>query len=309
MDLNLVRVFVAVYESRSLTVAARRLYVTQPAVSQSLGRLRRELDDPLFHRDGKRMRPTPLADELYPGFQEAVAGIDRTLDAARRFDPTDTTRLFRIALSELGEIGWFPAILAAVRSVAPRVRVEVVALDPTALPEWLARGTVDLAVTAESIPGGFERVRVKTQRYAATMSAANPLAERELDLDAYALAAHVRVAGDSGRSVVEAAQRRAGLEITPAVAVRHFATLPPVLAADRSVIATVPDTIAEGWTEAWPLHLAPLPFQMAPVELYLYRRATTQHTAALDWLFDTVNRAIAGSSGRFWVIHGDAHSI
>ena len=166
MDLNLVRVFVAVYEARSLTTAAARLYVTQPAVSQALARLRRELDDPLFQREGRAMRPTPLADTVFPGFRDAVAGIDRTIDAVHAFDPSQSHRLFRVALSELGEIGWLPAILSAIRPRAPHMRLEVVALEVEALPEWLSRGTVDLAVSTAHGPGAFERRVLKSQEYA-----------------------------------------------------------------------------------------------------------------------------------------------
>jgi DNA-binding transcriptional LysR family regulator len=306
MDLNLIRVFVAIAETRSLTAAATRLYVTQPAVSQALGRLRRELDDPLFRRVGRGMVPTPLADSVFPGFREAVAAVDRTLDGVRRFDPGDSTRTFRIALSELGEIGWLPAIVRAVRRQAPGMRIEVVPMDVRELPEWLARGTVDLAVTPSAVPGPFAREVLKTQGYGVVMAETHPLAGATLSLDAYATAGHVVVASDSGSAAVDRALRQAGVTIEPRIASNHFAALPPLLAASDDLIATMPDTIAEGWTHTWPLVVHPLPFDMPPIDVCLYRRSTTQHTAALDWLFDTVTRAIRGSSGRFQVIHGDA---
>ena len=88
MDLNLLRSFVAIYETRSLTAAADGLYVTQPAVSQALGRLRRELDDSLFQRVGRTMEPSELARSLYPDFRDALARIDRTLDSVHGFDPS-----------------------------------------------------------------------------------------------------------------------------------------------------------------------------------------------------------------------------
>lgn len=306
VDLNLIRVFVAIAETRSLTAAAARLYVTQPAVSQALGRLRRELDDPLFTRQGRIVVATPLAESVYPGFREALSAVDRTLDAVHRFEPAASDRLFRIALSELGEIGWLPAIVAAVRRAAPHMRIEVVPMDVEALPEWLGRGTVDLAITPSAVPGGFERVGLKTQGYGAVMSRRHPLAEGEITLADYAAAAHAVVASDSGAPALDAARRRAGIEIEPRVALQQFASLPPLLAGDRALVATMPDTIAEGWAHTWPLVVRPLPFEMPPVEVRLYRRSTTQHAAALDWLFDTVARAVRGSSGRFQVIHGDA---
>lgn len=305
MDLNLLRVFVAIAETRSLTAAASRLYVTQPAVSQALTRLRAALDDPLFLREGRVMAPTPLAESVYPGFREALAAVDRTLDAVHRFDPADSDRLFRIALSELGEIGWLPAIVAAVCRRAPRMRLEVVPIDVGALPEWLGRGVVDLAITPSTVPGGFERMLLKTQPYGLVMSARHPLADHPLTLADYAHAAHAVVASDSGAPAVDAALRRLGVEIEPRIALNQFASLPPLLAGDRELVATMPDTIAEGWARTWSLVVRQLPFEMPPVEVRLYRRSTTQHTAALDWLYDTVARAVQGSSGRFQVIHGD----
>lgn len=305
MDLNLIKVFVAVYEARNLTTAARRLFVTQPAVSQSLARLRRELDDPLFRRNGRSLEATPLADSVYPGFREAMAGVDRTLDAVHRFDPADTSRLFRIALSELGEIGWFPAILSAVRAVAPHVRLTVVALDPAELPSWLARGSVDLAISTASIVG-VERTLVKSQSYGVAMSRSSRLSS-PVNLRQYSDADHVVVSSDSGHDQLETAQRRAGASVEASVTIDHWATLPTLLSMQPDLLATVPDSIAEGWAQTWPIRVEPLPFEMAPVEVYLYRRATTAHTAALDWLFTTVAGAVRASSGRFFAIHGDAH--
>ncbi|WOQ68892.1 LysR family transcriptional regulator [Microbacterium limosum] len=306
MDLNLVRVFVAVAETRSLTAAAARLYVTQPAVSQALAKLRRDLDDPLFQRSGREMVPTPLALSVYPGFRDAIAGIDRTVDAVHRFDPASSQRLFRIALSELGEIGWIPAIHRAVAERAPGMRLEVVPMDVAELPEWLGRGSVDLAVTPAPVPGEFAQTVLKSQAYGVAVSQRHPLARGEVGLADYLAAEHVRVASDSGAANVDAALRRVAAPPPPRVSINHFAALPPLLAGRSGLVATVPDTIAAGWAESWRLVVRPLPFEMAPVDVRLYRRSTTQHAAALDWLFATVAGAIRGSSGQFGVIHGDA---
>lgn len=306
VDLNLVRVFVAVFESRSLTVAASRLFVTQPAVSQSLARLRRELDDPLFEREGRVMRPTPLAESLFPAFQASLAGIDRALAGVRGFDPGDSQRVFRLALSELGEIGWLPAIVRAVRAEAPGARVEVAALDLAALPDWLARGTIDLAITADTVVGGIEGVAIKTEAYGVLCSMRHPRAATGFDLGAYRDAAHVALASDSGAPVLAEAQARAGVRGDPRVALRHVATLPALLAENDDLVATIPGSIAAGFVDSWPLVTHPLPFEMAPVELRLHRRATTQHAAALDWFHDTVAGAVRGSPERFGVLRGEA---
>lgn len=308
MDLNLVRVFVAVYEARSLTIAASRLFVTQSAVSQSLGRLRREFDDPLFERVGRRMRATALADSLYPGFRDALAAVDRTVDQVRAFDPATTDRVFRIALSELGEIGWAASLLHAVTTRAPRMPVEVVPMDVDALPEWLARGTVDLAITPRHIAGDFPSTVLKTQRYGVVMSTENPHARGPYGLEDFLAGEHISVVEDSGAHEVQAALHRAGGRVDPRVRLNHYASLPPLVARSRRFVAIVPDTIGRGWAREWPLVVKPLPFDMAPLELRLFRRVTTQHAAALDWLYDTVAGAIRGLDGQFFVIHGDIAS-
>jgi DNA-binding transcriptional LysR family regulator len=305
VDLNLIRVFVAVYETRSLTAAASRLFVTQPAVSQALGRLRRELDDPLFRRVGREMEPTPLAVSLFPGFRDGVAGIDRTIDGVHGFDPGSSHRRSRIALSELGEIGYFPSIHRAVRAAAPHVRLEAVPLDVQHLPDWLAQGTIDLAVTSSPVAGGFEHVVLKSQAYAVLMSGEHPLAASgTLSLEDYAAADQVVVAGDSGLPRLEAALRRAGTPLRASVVLNHFASVPSLLTASPDLLATVPDTIGGGWAQSWPLVVLPLPLGMQAVDVCLYRRATTQQLGALDWLYETVTRAVRGTHGDFFAIHG-----
>ena len=306
MDLNLVRVFVAIHETRSLTLAAERLFVTQSAVSQSLARLRRQFDDPLFERQGREMVPTPVADRAYPGFKDALVGIDRTLDEVQDFDVAASERTFRIALSELGEIGWLPALFAAVHRRAPRVRIEIVSLVVSSLAEWLSRGTVDLAVTPERLSGEFERTVVKTQGYSVVMSAHNPLAGRPLTLEEYADGAHVDVTSDSGAHLLHSARQEAGLSIAPFVVLQHMAAVPQLLSSSDDLVATVPESIALGWAANWPLATHPLPFDMAPVELSLYRRQTSQQLAALDWIYETVARALGATPGEFSAIHASS---
>ena len=134
--------FVAIYETRSLTAAAARLYVTQPAVSQALGRLRRDLNDPLFRaRRARRWSRRPLAVSLFPGFRDAIAGIDRTIDGVRGLRPGDSRAVApgsrcrssaRSATSRRSSARCAPA--------APHLRIEAVPLDVQALPEWLVAG-------------------------------------------------------------------------------------------------------------------------------------------------------------------------
>jgi DNA-binding transcriptional LysR family regulator len=304
VDLNLIRTFLAIYETGGITAAADRMFVTQSAASQSLGRLRLALDDPLFEREGRVMRPTELADSVYPRLREALRSIEGVVDDVHAFDARVTERTFRIALAELGEIGWFPAVAERVRHEAPRARLEVVPLETRLLEEQLTRGSVDLAISPADLPPRFERTPVKSQGYCVVMDADHPLARGPLDREAYAAAAHVFVTSDSGAALLEAARRRAGIVVTPVAEVQHFSTLPLVLGSASDCIATMPESIGRAWATTWPLAVHELPFEMEPVELSLYRRTTTQSTAALTWFHDTVAAAVVGTPGRFTAISG-----
>lgn len=85
-DLNLFRVFEVVYRERNLTRAAGLLHLSQSAVSHALARLRDQLGDPLFVRQGRGVAPTPLAERLAPGIHDALAGLHRSMNRCQTFD-------------------------------------------------------------------------------------------------------------------------------------------------------------------------------------------------------------------------------
>jgi DNA-binding transcriptional LysR family regulator len=101
-DLSLIRAFVAVYETGSVSAAAQRLHVTQPSVSHSLARLKDILHRPLFTRTRLGMEPTALARELYPSMQGALDSIASAFAKAIKFEPATSQRIFKIAMTDLG---------------------------------------------------------------------------------------------------------------------------------------------------------------------------------------------------------------
>ncbi|WP_159500451.1 LysR family transcriptional regulator [Microbacterium sp. 18062] len=300
MDLNLLTVFVAVYETGTVTAAAERLFVTQSAVSQSLTRLRRELGDQLFVREGRTLRATPAAHTLYPEFHAALSRVETAVAGLRDFDPTTARHRFRLALSELGEVGFLPTILRSIAAVAPHVEVEVVPLDVRALPEWLARGRVDLAIASTPPPGEFTGPVLKTERYVLLMSADHPLAGRKaITRQAFTDARHLTTSSDSAAPGVGAALERAGLPISPDLVVGHTSSLPGLLHAGPW-ITVVPSSLAENWMPLWPLVSRPLPVDLAPIHVRLYTRSTSYESSALNWFHRAVVTAVQSAPRRFW---------
>ena len=108
MDLNLVRVFIAIYETQSVSGAAARLFITQPSASYALARLRDTTGNELFKRSRKGMLPTPTATQLYSVFKKSLSGIEKAVADTRSFSPDTSIHKFRLALSDLGELLLLP---------------------------------------------------------------------------------------------------------------------------------------------------------------------------------------------------------
>jgi len=121
LDLNLLTVFEAVFETGSITRAADRLALSQSATSHALSRLRDTCRDDLFVRVGQGIVPTPVAQRIFPDIKRSLDGLRRSVDEARGFDPATSERRFRIAIPHpMGPL-WALAIREAVRAAAPGV--------------------------------------------------------------------------------------------------------------------------------------------------------------------------------------------
>src|SRR5260221_4589265 len=129
VNLNLLRVFDAVLQERGVTPAAARLGLTQPAVSNALARLRAVFGDPLFVRTSGGMDATPFARELAEPVRQALAPLASALAHGPGFDPATSTRAFRFYLLDLGQIEFLPPLIERTQRVAPRARLEAVALE------------------------------------------------------------------------------------------------------------------------------------------------------------------------------------
>lgn len=292
MDLNLLRTFVSVYETGSLTTTARALFVTQPSVSHSLARLRTEFADDLFVRSGGRMRPTALADEIFPDCREALERLESLTERSRSFDPATSTRRFRLCLSDLGELGFLPAVLRHLAEAAPGVDLDVVPMDIAAVAEWLERGTVDAAIASWPLAGGFESLLLKRERYVGLLRRDFPLAGTgTLSMEEFLAAGHVEVARSTGHQAAEERMEELGITRRTRVRVRHFSVLPQIIS-ESGLMAIVPESMAAGWIGSWPLQLVDLPFDVEPIEVRLHLPQQGRRTPALDWFGSMLRNAL-----------------
>src|SRR5688572_22465195 len=121
VDLNLFTVFDAIYREGGITLASKRLYLSQPAVSHALARLRELLGDPLFERRGNEMIPTPKARELAATIGSSLGSLERMLNSTGNFDPATSQRAFTVAIRESHEGSFLPELMAEIGRDAPHI--------------------------------------------------------------------------------------------------------------------------------------------------------------------------------------------
>lgn len=146
LDLNLLRLFAAIYRSGSVGQAAEQLCLSQPATSNALARLRQAFGDELFVRSRQGMIPTPEAERIAPQLLLHLDGIYASLSDGKAFDPASSTQVFNLSLSGLGEANFLPSLASSVMQAMPNGRLTNKSL---ALPELLValeQGNVDLAI-------------------------------------------------------------------------------------------------------------------------------------------------------------------
>ena len=124
-DLNLLRLFDAVYRNRNVSRAAEELGLSQSAASQALTRLRLQIKDPLFERHGAGVRPTARADRLAPSVQAGLAAFESGLVEEDHFDPLTSTARLRIHLTDIGEARFLPRLMETLSLQAPHLQVLV----------------------------------------------------------------------------------------------------------------------------------------------------------------------------------------
>ncbi|SMG26724.1 LysR family transcriptional regulator [Paraburkholderia susongensis] len=146
VDLNLLKVFDAIYVERSVSRAAVRLGLTQPSVSHGLTRLRTLFADPLFVRLHGGVEPTIAAMRIAPVVQQVMRNLQTMFDEGSRFDPATGRRTFLIQMSDFGEVTFLPPLVRELQARAPGVRIETCQLAGMELTQALESGQIDFAI-------------------------------------------------------------------------------------------------------------------------------------------------------------------
>jgi DNA-binding transcriptional LysR family regulator len=285
MDLNLLRVFDALWHTRKVVAAAERLQLSAPAVSNALARLRRATGDELFTRTPQGMLPTPHAQAIAPALTQALGAIDGSLARPARFVPRSSERTWRVAMTDIGEIVFLPRLLAALAERAPAARLHTVRNRASDTRAALTDGSLDLAVGwLPELEAGFHRRRLFEQRYVLLMAAAHPLARGRITPARLAAAPQVQVLAEgTGHERVDKLLRQHGIERRATLGLPHFAALPWVLR-DAVRVAVVPQQLAAEVAAPLSLVQRELPAALPRFEVSLVWHHRTNAEAAHRWM-------------------------
>lgn len=288
LDLNLLRLLVALFETGSVTEAGRRLALSQPAASNALARLRSQLDDELFVRSPGGLRPTALATRLAPAVAEQLRSLADTLRAPADFEPASSTKILRLSLSDLGELTFLPRLIAHLRQAAPGIRVHNHAVPAGETHRALQDQTIDLAIGILPIMlKGLRSRRLFTEPYAALTGPFFPY--DSLTAPIFAKSPLV-IASPSAtqHNDIQGMLKRHGLSNNVVLHAKHYGGIADVVFA-TDYVAIVPSNYARSCVARMPLTRWPLPVDSPSYEVRMVWHSALDHDPAQGWIRDAVS--------------------
>lgn len=294
IDLNQLVVFQQLMLERRVSKVAEKLGITQPAVSNTLAKLRRKLGDELFIRTPAGMVPTVLAEQMAAPIGNALQLIEAGLNAQTAFVPATAQRALTIGMTDIGEVVFLPRLLARLHEQAPQITLSTVRSSPSNLREEMEKGLMDLAIGPMShLSAGFFQRKLFRQRYVCLFRRGHVLDKQKISLTAIQKAEHLIV--ESAGTVhgrVDELLRDAGIVRNVRLTIPHFVSVGHILRSS-DLVATVTETLAKSLVEPFDLHYLPHPFKLPEVDINTYWHARVHRSPLHQWLRSTVYELFA----------------
>lgn len=293
IDLNLLKVFEALLEERSVTAAGARLGLAQSSISHALRRLRAVLGDPLFVRGTHGMQPTSGAIRLSAPISQALTSLQAALDDSTSFDPSSSRRVFTLLMTDIVELMFLPRLTSHLSTVAPGIQFVVQQLPRQSYRDALEQGTADLALG--QMPGRSHDLLHEylfDEHFTCVMRAGNPL-RRSLTLATYMKAEHLVIGSPAiSESLIKKALGARASHRRIRLRVPHYMIAPFVLA-HTDLVAILPRTLSAAFTRLGVLAEVPVPFPIPPVITRQFWHSRSTHDPACQWLRGVIAREFA----------------
>jgi DNA-binding transcriptional LysR family regulator len=278
IDLNLLTSLDALLVEQNVTRAAKRLGLTQPAVSHSLRRLRELLGDPLLVRGKTGMAATPRAIELRPAVRAALDAAEVVLQAAPAFDPETADRTFVVSMADQQAFMLLPRLLERLDREAPSIQIDV---RPA---PFAADAELEVGVWTEPPPANTHEVPLSREEFVCVLRKYSAASRGPLDRKRYLALPHLVVAprGTPGSRVddllAQTSERR-----RVALRVPHFLVAPHIVAT-TDLVWTAPKLIAQTFSEYLPLVIRDVPFRIDGFTVMMRWHARLDRDPGLAWL-------------------------
>ncbi len=282
IDVNLLVALDLLLRERSVTMAAKRMAVTQSAMSQTLARLRALLDDPLLVRVGTTMEPTNYALGLAAPLREALDTLTAVLRQRPGFDPASAHHVFTVATTDSIASLVLPALAKRLTTAAPHVEFRMVPLGG-GVEQPLRAGDIDLAIGVVGPEPALRTTKLFDESFRVVVRERHPLLTSKDRLTAYCSHGHVLV-GRTGRGQGAVDRALAALDRTRTIAIRvpYLLAVPAILTATNLVL-TAPKRAVEQFVGHRIVSVAP-PFELPGFEVRMVWHVRHDHDPALRWL-------------------------
>ncbi|MDA5562681.1 LysR family transcriptional regulator [Cobetia sp. MMG027] len=292
-DLNTLVALHALLETRSVSRAAERLNLSQPAVSRTLARLREAFDDPLFVRAQRGLRPTARAEALRQPLARLLQELGALL-APPEFSPADSQRRFQLATTDYGMHAFVAPQIAPLHDQAPGIRLDIQAYGGN-VEQQLEEGGPELAmcVPTAKVPAGVHGREIGDDQFVCVMRKDHPLAAKEtLSLEDFVAAGHQLISmGGDERGAVDLKLAELGLSRQVVMRQPHFLAAFSVTC-HSDLLLCVPGCLAISMLDQLPLVLRPLPIAIKRFSYWLVWHERLHHDAGHRWLRQSLSTGI-----------------
>lgn len=293
LDIDWLKVFVEVYKTHSVSLAAERLGLAQANASVALNKLRTHFGDRLFARTSRGMEPTPYAAQIYPEVLETVERLARLAGARAGFDAATAQRRFRICMTDISEVVVLPTLVNHLQRVAPGVLIEAerIAIDT---PRRLESGEIDLAVGfMPHLEAGFYQQVLFQQDFVCLAARKHPRVRKAPDRAAFLAEGHVVVTtSGTGHAIVDKVMAQHGLERRVVLRVPSFLGVAR-LVARTELLVIVPRRLGEALAEQERVSLYDPPVHLPAFAVKQHWHERFHADAGNAWLRQTLSSLLA----------------
>ncbi|MEI6000112.1 LysR family transcriptional regulator [Paraburkholderia bengalensis] len=295
LDLNLFVVFEAIYDKRNLTRAAETLFITQPAVSNALARMRKAFADPLFVSTPTGMVPTPLSENIIGRVREALQLLETSATEGDVFVPAASERTFRLSMPDLTEAILLPALGEVLQQQAPGMRIESYFTPRSEVAAALATGKIDFAIDVPLIDDPqLHQAPLGSDRYACMLRHDHPFAADTLTMDDYLALGHIQVSSRrQGSGLVDAELHKLGKRRQMQMRVQHY-MVAPLIALRTDLALTAPVQLLQRYDA----RILELPFPLPNLAWHLYWHRSGEQDQANRWVRGEVIRLMNEMAAR-----------